>query len=86
MDTNLLPFRFSSPGVSDGISMGTYGMKYSLPSRELIADNFESITIAHHYDGLICVPGCDKNLPGVLIAMCRINRPSFIIYGGSMPF
>ena len=79
------PFRFSSVGVSDGISMGTDGMKYSLPSRELIANSFESIVNAHYYDGLICVPGCDKNLPGVLMAMCRLDRPSYIIYGGSMP-
>ena len=79
------PFRFSSVGVSDGISMGTPGMRYSLPSRELIANSFESIVNAHHYDGLICIPGCDKNLPGVLMAMCRLDRPSFIIYGGSMP-
>ena len=79
------PFKFSSIGVSDGITMGTKGMCYSLPSRELIANNFETITKAHYYDGLVCIPGCDKNLPGVLMAMCRIDRPSFIIYGGSMP-
>lgn len=79
------PFKFSSVGVSDGITMGTPGMQYSLPSRELIANNFETIAKAHYYDGLVCIPGCDKNLPGVLMAMCRIDRPSFIIYGGSMP-
>ena len=79
------PFKFSSVGVSDGISMGTPGMKYSLPSRELIANSFETIVNAHSYDGLVCIPGCDKNLPGVLMAMCRLDRPSFIIYGGSMP-
>ena len=84
-NTGYLPFQFSSVGVSDGITMGTEGMCYSLPSRELIADSFETIVNAHHYDGLICIPGCDKNLPGVLMAMCRVNRPSFIIYGGSMP-
>ena len=81
----LIPFRFSSVGVSDGISMGTSGMNYSLPSRELIADNFETICQAHHYDGLIAIPGCDKNLPGVSMAMFRLNRPGLIIYGGSMP-
>ena len=81
---NLLGFKFNSIGVSDGISMGTSGMQYSLLSRELIADSFETICQAHHYDGLISIPGCDKNLPGVLISMVRLNRPSFIIYGGAM--
>ncbi len=83
-NSDMIGFKFNSIGVSDGISMGTKGMQYSLLSRELIADNFETICRAHHYDGLISIPGCDKNLPGVLMAMCRINRPSFIIYGGSM--
>ena len=81
---DLLGFKFNSIGVSDGISMGTSGMQYSLLSRELIADSFETICRAHHYDGLISIPGCDKNLPGVLISMVRLNRPSFIIYGGAM--
>jgi len=81
---DLLGFKFNSIGVSDGISMGTSGMQYSLLSRELIADSFETICQAHHYDGLISIPGCDKNLPGVLISMVRLNRPSFIIYGGAM--
>ena len=84
-DNNLLPFRFSSVGVSDGITMGTYGMKYSLPSRELISNSFETIAGAHNYGGLVCIPGCDKNLPGVLMAMCTLDIPSMIIYGGSMP-
>ena len=84
-NSSYYPFKFSSVGVSDGISMGTKGMRYSLPSRELIANSFETIVNAHSYDGLICIPGCDKNLPGVLMAMCRVDRPSFIIYGGSMP-
>ena len=83
-DRDLTAFQFNSVGVSDGISMGTFGMQYSLLSRELIADSFETICSAHHYDGLIGIPGCDKNLPGILIAMCRLNRPSFIIYGGAM--
>ena len=83
-EDKFVPFIFNSTGVSDGISMGTFGMKYSLPSRELIADNFESICMAHHYDGFIGIPGCDKNMPGIAMAMCRVNRPSLMIYGGAM--
>ena len=83
-ENKFVPFIFNSTGVSDGISMGTFGMKYSLPSRELIADNFESICLAHHYDGFIGIPGCDKNMPGIAMAMCRVNRPSLMIYGGAM--
>ena len=82
---NLLPFKFNTIGISDGITMGTSGMNYSLPSRELISDSIEVMVKGHHYDSLICIPGCDKNLPGSLIAMIRINRPGFIIYGGAMP-
>ena len=82
--SDLIPFRFNTIGVSDGISMGTRGMLYSLPSREIIADSYETINIAHSYDGNIAIPGCDKNMPGCLMAMIRINRPSFMIYGGSM--
>ena len=81
---DIIPFRFNTIGVSDGISMGTKGMLYSLPSREIIADSYETINIAHSYDGNIAIPGCDKNMPGCLMAMIRINRPSFMIYGGSM--
>ena len=81
---DLVPFRFNTIGVSDGISMGTKGMLYSLPSREIIADSYETINIAHSYDGNIAIPGCDKNLPGCLMGMIRINRPSFMIYGGSI--
>jgi dihydroxy-acid dehydratase len=81
---DLLGFRFNTIGVSDGISMGTKGMLYSLPSRELIADSYETINIAHSYDGNISIPGCDKNLPGCLMGMIKINRPSFMIYGGSI--
>lgn len=80
----LLSMRFNTIGVSDGMSMGTDGMKYSLPSRELITDSIESVVRAQHYDGLICVPGCDKNLPASAMALARLNRPGFIIYGGSM--
>ena len=83
-NNKLKSFIFNTIGVSDGISMGTSGMNYSLPSRELIADSIECFTKAHHYDGLICLPGCDKNLPGSLMGLIRINRPSFIIYGGSI--
>jgi dihydroxy-acid dehydratase len=82
--SGLLPFRFNTVGVSDGMSMGTHGMKYSLPSRDIIADSIETIVSAQHYDGLVCIPGCDKNLPGSAMALLRINRPGCIIYGGSM--
>ena len=81
----LLPFTFSTIGVSDGISMGTSGMNYSLPSRDLIEYCFETICKGHHYDALIAIPGCDKNLPGVAQALFTLNRPGFIIYAGSMP-
>lgn len=77
-------FQFSTIGVSDGISMGTDGMKYSLPSRELIADSIESVVTAQHFDAVVAIPGCDKNMPGVLMALLRINRPSLIVYGGSI--
>ena len=71
-------------GVSDGISMGTFGMRYSLPSRDLIADSIETIASAQHYDGLITIMGCDKNMPGAMIAMERLNRPALMIYGGTI--
>jgi len=76
--------RFTMPGVSDGITMGTDGMRYSLYSRELIADSIETMNCAHYYDGSIIVPSCDKNLPGALIGLARVNRPSIIVYGGSI--
>lgn len=76
--------QFNTIGVSDGISMGTKGMRYSLQSREIIADSVESLTLAQHYDGNISIPGCDKNMPGVLMAMGRINRPSIMVYGGTI--
>lgn len=81
---DFVAFQFSTIGVSDGITMGTFGMKYSLPSREIIADSIESVVNAQHYDGIIAIPGCDKNMPGVLMALLRINRPSIIVYGGSI--
>ncbi|MEM9695492.1 MAG: dihydroxy-acid dehydratase, partial [Myxococcota bacterium] len=80
----LVGMRFFTVGVSDGISMGTDGMSYSLPSRELIADSVETAMGAHFYDGLVTLPGCDKNMPGCVIAMARLNRPSLMIYGGTI--
>ncbi len=80
----LLGMRFNTIGVSDGISMGTDGMSYSLPSRDLIADSIETIVGAHWYDALVTLPGCDKNMPGSIIAMLRLNRPSLMIYGGTI--
>ena len=76
--------RFNTIGVSDGISMGTDGMSYSLPSRDLIADSIETVMHAQWYDGLVAIPGCDKNMPGCLIAMGRLNRPSIMVYGGTI--
>jgi dihydroxy-acid dehydratase len=75
---------FHTIGVSDGISMGTAGMKSSLPSREVIADSIETVMIAQWYDANISIPGCDKNMPGSVIAMGRLNRPSIMIYGGTI--
>ncbi|BAO66433.1 dihydroxy-acid dehydratase, partial [Candidatus Karelsulcia muelleri PSPU] len=80
----MVGFQFNTIGISDGMSMGTSGMRYSLPSRELIADSIESVVKAQHYDGLIGIPGCDKNIPGIVMAMLRINRPSILVYGGSI--
>ncbi|KAL3809640.1 hypothetical protein ACHAXA_003726 [Cyclostephanos tholiformis] len=76
--------RFNTVGVSDGISMGTTGMRYSLQSRDLIADSIETTMSAHWYDGLIALPGCDKNMPGVIMAMGRLNRPGIMVYGGTI--
>lgn len=81
---DLIGMRFNTIGVSDGISMGTDGMSYSLQSREIIADSIETIMGAQWYDANISLPGCDKNMPGCLIAMARLNRPSLIIYGGTI--
>ena len=75
---------FNTIGVSDGISMGTYGMRYSLPSRDLIADSMETVVQAMNYDGLVTVVGCDKNMPGALMAMIRLDRPSVLVYGGTI--
>jgi dihydroxy-acid dehydratase len=80
----LVGLRFTTIGVSDGISMGTEGMSYSLQSRDLIADSIETVMRAHWYDANIALPGCDKNMPGCLIAMGRVNRPSLMVYGGTI--
>src|SRR3954454_12044969 len=80
----LVGFRFNTIGVSDGIAMGTDGMSYSLQSRDLIADSIETTMGAQWYDALIGLPGCDKNMPGHLMAMARLNRPAIMIYGGTI--
>jgi dihydroxy-acid dehydratase len=80
----LVGLRFNTIGVSDGISMGTEGMSFSLQSRDLIADSIETVVSAQWYDANISIPGCDKNMPGCLIAMGRLNRPSLMIYGGTI--
>ena len=80
----LVGLRFNTIGVSDGLSMGTDGMSYSLPSRDLIADSIETVMGAQWYDALITVPGCDKNMPGSVIAMARLNRPAIMVYGGTI--
>src|SRR5690606_19385900 len=81
---DLVGMRFNTIGVSDGISMGTDGMSFSLQSRDLIADSIETIMGAQWYDGLIALPGCDKNMPGCLMAMGRLNRPAIMVYGGTI--
>ncbi len=80
----LVGMRFNTVGVSDGMSMGTEGMSYSLQSRDLIADSIETIMGGQWYDGLVALPGCDKNMPGCLIAMGRLNRPALMVYGGTI--
>ena len=80
----LVSMRFNTIGVSDGISMGTEGMSYSLQSRDLIADSIETVMGAQWYDANISIPGCDKNMPGCMMAIGRLNRPALIIYGGTI--
>jgi dihydroxy-acid dehydratase len=80
----LVGMRFNTIGVSDGIAMGTDGMSYSLQSRDLIADSIETVMAAQWYDANISIPGCDKNMPGCIMAMARLNRPSLMIYGGTI--
>lgn len=81
---DLIGLRFYTIGVSDGISMGTDGMRYSLVSRDVIADSIETNAGAQYYDALITIPGCDKNMPGSIMAMGRLNRPSLMLYGGTI--
>ncbi|MFW2388909.1 MAG: dihydroxy-acid dehydratase [Polyangiales bacterium] len=84
VDAGLIGMRFNTIGVSDGISMGTDGMSYSLQSRDLIADSIETVMAAQWYDANISIPGCDKNMPGCMIAIGRLNRPALMIYGGTI--
>jgi dihydroxy-acid dehydratase len=82
--SDLIGLIFHTIGVSDGISMGTPGMRYSLPSRDIIADSIETVVNGQSYDGVIAVVGCDKNMPGSVMAMSRLNRPSIMVYGGTI--
>ncbi|EJF63461.1 dihydroxy-acid and 6-phosphogluconate dehydratase [Dichomitus squalens LYAD-421 SS1] len=84
VDAGLIGYQFGTVGVSDGISMGTSGMTYSLQSRDLIADQVETAAGGHWLDGMVVVPGCDKNMPGVLMALGRLNRPGIMVYGGTI--
>ncbi|MBS1270687.1 MAG: Dihydroxy-acid dehydratase [Gammaproteobacteria bacterium] len=83
-DANLVGMRFNTIGVSDGISMGTEGMSYSLQSRDLIADSIETVVSGQWYDSVIAIPGCDKNMPGCVMALGRLNRPGLMVYGGTI--
>src|SRR6476620_9457279 len=83
-EAGLVGMRFNTIGVSDAISMFTDGMSYSLPSRDIIADSIESVMCAQWYDACIVLPGCDKNMPGSLMALGRLNRPGFMVYGGTI--
>ena len=81
---DMVGMRFNTIGVSDGISMGTEGMSYSLQSRDLIADSIETVVAGQWYDACVVIPGCDKNMPGCLIALGRLNRPGLMVYGGNI--
>ncbi len=83
-ESDLVGLVFNTIGVSDGISMGTPGMRFSLPSRDIIADSMETVVQAQSYDALIAVVGCDKNMPGSIMAMCRLDRPSIMVFGGTI--
>ena len=83
-NADLVGLIYNTIGVSDGISMGTFGMRFSLPSRDVIADSIEMVVEAMSYDALVTVVGCDKNMPGALMAMLRVNRPSVLVYGGTI--
>jgi dihydroxy-acid dehydratase len=84
VEADMVGMRFNTIGVSDGISMGTRGMSFSLQSRDLIADSIETVMGGQWYDGLVTLPGCDKNMPGVIMAMGRVNRPALMVYGGTI--
>jgi dihydroxy-acid dehydratase len=84
IDKNMVGLIYNTIGVSDGISMGTPGMRFSLPSRDVIADSMETVVEGMSYDGLVTVVGCDKNMPGALMAMLRTNRPGVLVYGGTI--
>ncbi len=84
LEESLVGLVFNTIGVSDGISMGTPGMRYSLPSRDIIADSIETVVNAQSYDGVVAVVGCDKNMPGAMMALGRLNRPGIIVYGGTI--
>ena len=84
IEENVVGLIFNTIGVSDGISMGTPGMRFSLPSRDVIADSMETVVQAMSYDGMVTVVGCDKNMPGALMAMLRLNRPAILVYGGTI--
>src|SRR5689334_2638783 len=83
-DNDMVGLIFNTIGISDGISNGTDGMRYSLVSRDLIADSIEAVCGGFYYDGVIALPGCDKNMPGSIMAMGRLNRPSIMVYGGTI--
>jgi dihydroxy-acid dehydratase len=83
-ENELVGLVFNTIGVSDGMSMGTAGMSYSLPSRDLIADSIETVVGAQWYDAVVAIPGCDKNMPGAMIALGRLNRPAILVYGGTI--
>jgi dihydroxy-acid dehydratase len=84
-DAGGIPFEFNTIGVDDGIAMGHAGMKFSLPSRELIADSVETMIQAHQFDGMVCIPNCDKIVPGMIMAALRVDIPAIFISGGPMP-
>ncbi|KAH8104773.1 dihydroxy-acid/6-phosphogluconate dehydratase [Cristinia sonorae] len=84
VNEGIIGYQFGTVGVSDGISMGTSGMSYSLQSRDLIADSVETAAGGHWLDGMVVIPGCDKNMPGVLMALGRLNRPGIMVYGGTI--
>ena len=84
LNKDVIGLIFNTIGVSDGISMGTPGMRFSLPSRDVIADSMETVVQAMSYDGLITVVGCDKNMPGALMAMIRVDKPAILVYGGTI--